>query len=204
MRDIFWESIYSNDNNSLKSLWGNNSDFFDVVLLEIASGSKALDLGCGDGRNSIYIAKKGHIVTGVDISENAISKLQKHALQEGLIIKSLSCDLMQFEYVEKYDLVLLYGVLNSIDEIHESFVVENMKKNTASGGYNVLVIFTKPPGNETPDGNYIKYFSNPAQVKERYKDWELVKEDFRIFSHSHNDQKNHTHKVNRLIFKKII
>ncbi|MBI5804092.1 class I SAM-dependent methyltransferase [Candidatus Pacearchaeota archaeon] len=52
----------------------------EIVELEkyLKKKDKILDLGCGSGRNSIYLARKGYEVWGVDISEIAIEKA-KHA-----------------------------------------------------------------------------------------------------------------------------
>jgi 2-polyprenyl-3-methyl-5-hydroxy-6-metoxy-1,4-benzoquinol methylase len=40
---------------------------------------RALDLGCGDGRHTLYLARQGYNVTGLDISSVGINKLQKLA-----------------------------------------------------------------------------------------------------------------------------
>lgn len=53
--------------------------FLDNILtfLNIPSGSKILDCGCGKGRHSIYLSKKGFQVTGLDISEPNILESKK-------------------------------------------------------------------------------------------------------------------------------
>jgi SAM-dependent methyltransferase len=49
--------------------------FIDALAsrLALAQGSRVLDLPCGKGRHSIYLAEKGFNVTGVDLSEQSIA-----------------------------------------------------------------------------------------------------------------------------------
>ena len=44
-----------------------------ISFLKPEEGSRFLDLGCGKGRHSIYLNKKGFDVTGIDLSENSIA-----------------------------------------------------------------------------------------------------------------------------------
>ena len=44
-------------------------------------GSKILDLACGKGRHALYLAKKGYQTTGVDLSEESISKAKEHKIE---------------------------------------------------------------------------------------------------------------------------
>lgn len=46
--------------------------------------AKVLDLGCGQGRDALFIARMGHQVVGVDISKTGIAQMLEEAKQEGL------------------------------------------------------------------------------------------------------------------------
>ncbi|MBS4066598.1 MAG: class I SAM-dependent methyltransferase [Chitinophagaceae bacterium] len=50
--------------------------FIDALLLKLqpSSNAKMLDVACGRGRHSIYLASKGYFVTGIDISEESIEE----------------------------------------------------------------------------------------------------------------------------------
>ena len=68
----YWESKW-------KSKKGSNPNNFAKTafpLMKNKGSETLLDIGCGDGRDSIYFAKKGLKVTAIDFSENAIKQLQ--------------------------------------------------------------------------------------------------------------------------------
>jgi tellurite methyltransferase len=60
---------------------------------------RALDLACGLGRNSIWLAERGWTVTAVDRSETAIATLQASAASRQLPLHALVADLESHEFV---------------------------------------------------------------------------------------------------------
>lgn len=53
-------------------------------LMGLTNGKKVLDAGCGNGRNAIYLAKRGCEVTAVDFSAEAVKETKRRALVAGL------------------------------------------------------------------------------------------------------------------------
>ncbi len=82
----------------------------DEGLIEIASAmapGKALDLGCGEGQNSIWLAQHGWIVNAVDMSPSAISEARALAAAFGVdrtIVLDVA-DISAWRPVSRYDLV---------------------------------------------------------------------------------------------------
>ena len=70
----------------------NEVDFLERELC-LQPGNKVLDLGCGAGRHSIELAKRGYIVTGVDISQAMLEEAEKRARQAGTRVNFKQCDL---------------------------------------------------------------------------------------------------------------
>jgi len=93
---------------------------------------KALDLGMGLGRNSIFLAQKGWDVTGIDLSDVAIAAAQQRARQLGVQIKAMAADVNQFQLgTDQWDLVcVLYFV---IDETMPN-LYERIAKAVKPGG----------------------------------------------------------------------
>jgi len=80
-----------------------------LLLVEAIANAKpgaALDLGCGEGRNLLYLAEKGWTATGVDISEVAVEQAKEAAATRQLKANFLVSDLDQFDLGEsRWDLL---------------------------------------------------------------------------------------------------
>jgi 2-polyprenyl-3-methyl-5-hydroxy-6-metoxy-1,4-benzoquinol methylase len=60
------------------------SDFALEVARLIRPGDYVLDLGCGEGRDSVYFAERGGVVTGIDLSAEGIAKAKRLARSRGV------------------------------------------------------------------------------------------------------------------------
>src|SRR5882672_10255897 len=83
---------------------------FNKFLAEAVKGrkpGKALDIGMGQGRNSLFLAALGWEVTGFDISEVGVKQAQAEATRRGLKLDARVGDVDKFDYgKERWDLVL--------------------------------------------------------------------------------------------------
>jgi cyclopropane fatty-acyl-phospholipid synthase-like methyltransferase len=83
---------------------------FNKFLAETVKGrppGKALDIGMGQGRNSMFLAALGWEVTGFDISEVGVKQAQAEAARRGLKIDANVGDVDKFDYgKERYDLIV--------------------------------------------------------------------------------------------------
>ena len=99
MTDFDWESAYAD---------GHVPTPRDPHLLELAPtlvAGTALDLGCGVGQNSIWLAERGWSVTGLDISPSAIAAAQEAAGPD-LEARFLVADLTEWTTTDGFDLVI--------------------------------------------------------------------------------------------------
>ncbi len=72
------------------------------------SVGKALDVACGAGRNSIFLARAGYQVDAIDISPKGLHKARQQAENEGLDINWIEHDLdLAFQFDEDYDLIVI-------------------------------------------------------------------------------------------------
>jgi SAM-dependent methyltransferase len=68
----------------------------DIVNKRPIEKRKALDIGCGSGHNSIWLANQGFLVTGVDVSEIALRKARENALQH-----NANCTFLLLDFFEE-------------------------------------------------------------------------------------------------------
>lgn len=125
----FYARIYLN--HLLKAV---NSERLDRRL-------RILDLGCGQGRFSIPLAKLGHDVVGVDKNEVALSRARKYAAQQGANVDFRNVDFMS-EDLGQFDLVLAIEVFDGlIDEVLR--LVTLAKRWLPSGGLFAIAVRTR-------------------------------------------------------------
>lgn len=69
-------------------------------LLRELSGGRALDIACGNGRNSIYLARLGFAVDALDVSDRAVVWTRARAAEEGLSVQARRIDLLRADPAE--------------------------------------------------------------------------------------------------------
>jgi len=80
-------------------------------ICALVAGRRALDIACGEGRNAIFLARKGFLVDAVDISERGLERGRRRAEQLGLTVNFLRADLEQYRLQEVYDLIVDFNFL---------------------------------------------------------------------------------------------
>lgn len=80
-------------------------------IVRLVPGKRALDVACGEGRNSIFLAQNGFSVTGVDISDIGLAKAAARAKLQGVEADFRLVDLDFYEIAERYDLILNFNFL---------------------------------------------------------------------------------------------
>jgi len=83
---------------------------------------EVLDLGCGGGLVCEPLAKLGCKVTGIDFVENNIKAAKLHASQNNLIINYYTQDIDDLSLKKKYDLIILFEVLEHINNWNKTLL----------------------------------------------------------------------------------
>ncbi len=81
------------------------------LVVSLCPGRKALDIACGEGRNSIFLARHGFAVTGLDISAAGIAKARARMAEEGVTADFRVVDLEGYVFTETYDLIINFNFL---------------------------------------------------------------------------------------------
>ena len=98
---------------------------------EMARG-RALDVACGKGRNAIYLAGRGFVVTAIDISAVALEKGRKQAEERSLSIDWQQADLEQLQFpAADYDLIV------NINYLQRSLIPQ-IKTALKTGGHVIV------------------------------------------------------------------
>lgn len=103
-------SYHLNEDVDLSS---RNAVFIDKSVEWIASrfnigaGSKIADFGCGPGLYSTRLARRQASVTGIDFSKRSIEYAQGVAAGEGLNIRYVNQNYLEFETEDRFDLIIM-------------------------------------------------------------------------------------------------
>jgi SAM-dependent methyltransferase len=104
VRNVDWDRRYSDRG----LLWSAEPNRFVAEELAGVTAGRALDLACGEGRNAIWLARRGWRVTAVDFSTVALDKARAQAERHGVEVDWMLADLLEHEPAAgAYDLVLL-------------------------------------------------------------------------------------------------
>jgi 2-polyprenyl-3-methyl-5-hydroxy-6-metoxy-1,4-benzoquinol methylase len=82
----------------------------NVILLKRDNYNKELkiiDIGCGTGRHSIELSKRGYSITGIDLSESLLEKAREKAKQSGLQIDFLRHDARNLPFENQFDVAIM-------------------------------------------------------------------------------------------------
>jgi SAM-dependent methyltransferase len=87
-----------------------------LVQRGVTSGARILDAGCGTGRYTLELARKGYVVTGLDVSPQLIEEAQRRASHMSLPVSFAVGDILSLPAAPVYDGILCRGVLNDLVE----------------------------------------------------------------------------------------
>ena len=179
---------YDNLYNSRNFLWPETPGRMVKLASDIAEPGKGLDLGCGDGKNLVFLEKLGWEIDGVDISPFAIRAAHNRIIKSRVHHKGniLTDNVTKPKfYEESYDLVISYGLYHCLTDLEllatQSIVNRSLKK----GGLFAFAIFN----NEIPlisDHHTDKLYLRPkTYMLDLLKNWNILKLKFGFISENH-------------------
>lgn len=169
----WWNKFYSNKEKAVpffKNIPDENLiTYFDRGILK---EGKALDIGCGKGRNSIYIAKKGLEVCGVDFSETSIEMANKIATEQGIKVKFSCQSIFDFQSEkENYDFIYDSGCFHHIKPHRREQYLSTILKYLKPNGYFAMICFNLKGGANISD--YDVYKDNSMHGGMGFSDYKL-------------------------------
>ena len=103
---------------------------------------KILDIGCGTGRHSRELAKRGYTVTGIDLSQSQLNRAKELADKEGLNITYQIHDARELTFSNEFDLVIMLceGAFSLMETDEMNYrILQNAANALKAGG---KIIFT--------------------------------------------------------------
>ena len=130
--------------NSFTTNTAAEVDFLQEEL-RIPPGGSILDVGCGTGRHSIGLARRGFEVTGLDLSAGMLSVAADEALKAGVDVRWIRADASRFSFRREFDAAICicegaFGLLGGEDDpIGQPLsILRNVSGSLRPGGRFVL------------------------------------------------------------------
>lgn len=139
----FWEHRYADTDQ----VWsGRANQVLTDVAGELPPGT-ALDLGCGEGGDAIWLAENGWQTTGIDISETAVRRATEHAHEAGLgeqQARFRAANLATVDVQDTFDLVTA-SFLHSPVQLPRTAILRRAAELVAPGGHLLITSHAQLP-----------------------------------------------------------
>ena len=191
--------------------FANPSDGLVTCVQKLSlTPSPAIDIGCGQGRNALWLASEGYDVTAIDNSAEAIDFLQNVARARDLNINAFVADLITHDIEEEiYELAVVQTTLNHLEDPGAvPTCCSKISQCLAKDGVLYCVVFTtEDPGfagkgdltSET--AGFVTYYFPPGELLENFPAIEPISYDeYTKVDESHGSK--HLHGKAKLIGRK--
>lgn len=161
---IVFNIVYSSSNQGFST----QPNAFLITTVEGRKPGRALDVGMGQGRNSVFLALKGWDVTGFDISDEGIAVSRKNAERAGVKLNAIRETDEAFNYgSDQWDLIVF---MYEPFPVTSAAYVERLRKSMKSGGLLVIESF----GADATAPNRQSTSIDPGQLLAAFKDFRLL------------------------------
>ena len=155
--------------------WGTRPSSLCYEILKLAPPVKelrVLDVGCGEGKDAVFLARNGYHVSGFDASSVGIEKAKLAAERLDLSINFFVADINEFRANERYDIIFSSGTLQYIKPSLRGEILSNYKEHTFADGIHALHTFVgKPFVAKAPDAEENEALWASGELMMKYKDW---------------------------------
>lgn len=142
----WYESLFENyglkyDNEIFTQGTSGECDFIESEIA-LDKNLKILDIGCGTGRHSIELTKRGYHVTGIDFSDSQLRRAREKAAEQHLIIDFQKHDARQLPFSNEFELAIMLceGAFPLMETDEMNFqILQNAANSLKPGG---KLIFT--------------------------------------------------------------
>lgn len=163
-----WRIMFNNIYSSSTPGFVTQPNALLISTVEGRKPGRALDIGMGQGRNSLFLALKGWDVTGFDISDEGLAVAHKNAERAGVKLNAIRETDEAFDYgSDQWDMIVF---MYEPFPVTSAAYVERLRKSMKSGGLIVIESF----GEEATAPNRPPTAIDPGQLLAAFKDFRLL------------------------------
>lgn len=135
---------FDSEYGRVDSYWGNQPNLLvSMISGRLKPGSRILEVGCGEGRNAIFLARLGFKVVATDIAEKGIEKARRLAEINDCKVEFINLDAHDsHDHLDSFDCVLLINVLQLLRADKIADRIHHFQSIVAPGGAMAVEVFT--------------------------------------------------------------
>lgn len=179
-----YEEKYRNE----KYYWGITPNKICYEIMQLRPPIKpyrVLDMGCGEGKDAVFLAKNGYIVSAFDIADSGLEKARDLARKNHVEVDFFKADINDYKPHTDFDIIFSSGVFHYISLDKREKLIETLKEHTSMHGINAINVFVNKPFIETaPDSEEAERQNAPwysGELSYYYREWLFHKNDEIVF-----------------------
>lgn len=185
--------------------WGTEPSSLCLKIIELlppVRPYRLLDVGCGEGKDAVFMARCGYDVTAFDVAQAGIDKLRRLADAAHVFVNAFVADVNAFCPEGEYDAVFSSGVLHYIRPELRGELFASYKAHTAQGGLHAMNAFVQKPFIAPPPEKEESFDWHSGELFALYHDWRLEHVEERIFD-CNSSGVPHQHAMDVMVARKM-
>ncbi len=135
----YYDELYRDS----KLYWGSAPSTLVKRFAELAPPGRALDLGMGEGRDALYLARQGFEVTGVEAARAGVEKCIQIAARQKLAVTTVAADARSFKIAKnRYSLICAMNLFQFFKKAETAALVASISSGLKRGGLFICQAFS--------------------------------------------------------------
>ena len=169
---------YENRYNHNGFYWGvaPNPMCYDIMRLKPPTTPlRLLDICCGEGKDAVFFANNGYIVSAFDIAASGLDKGKTLAEQNGCHVNFFTANVRDFIPDDTFDIIYTSAGLLYFAPEQRPTMMNAYKRKTNPGGLHAMNTFVdKPFIGRAPDSENSEFYWQSGELFSHYYDWRFV------------------------------
>ena len=200
---MLYDTLYAASEGNI--LWGEKPGRIVRAIRDYITCGRVLDIGCGDGKNALYLEKLGFDVTGCDCSEEALKGLRSRFAEHDHIMQGTYNQLNIEERVPEgeFDVLVSYGVLHCLTPKTRIACHKSIQDRVRSKGYMFFTCLTE--GLPFPEGHGTEGVTVASldEIDALLEGWNILYKEVGVIAESHEPIiGKHTHSAVWIVAQK--
>ena len=190
-----YENVYHNTN---EYYWGVSPSEMCLEIIKLMPPDrhvKVIDIGCGEGKDAVFLARLGYDVSAFDLSGSGIEKVKRLAAKSNVSVNAFKADILEYKLDRHYDILYSSGALHYIKPELRDEIIENYKAHTNENGLNIFNVFIEKPFIPPAPEKEEAYLWYSGQLLAYYRDW-LIEDFSEIVFECNSSGIAHRHAMN--------